>query len=178
MTPAADPTSEAEPWRACYRQLAPKLLLFARQWLSDHAAAEDAVQNAFVRFWRKHPAAPPSDYPLLYAAVRSAALDALRSEGRRARRESASPLAFALEDYHFDAPPGAQDEAQHLQEALSRLPERQREVIVLKVWGELTFAEIARALGESINTVASRYRYGIEALRHDLHAQHAASSQP
>ena len=40
-----------------------------------------------------------------------------------------------------------------------------REVLVLRIWGELTFAEIATTLGESINTVASRYRYGIEALR-------------
>ena len=41
----------------------------------------------------------------------------------------------------------------------------QREVIVLKIWGDLTFAQIAQTLGESINTVASRYRYALEALR-------------
>ena len=55
-----------------------------------------------------------------------------------------------------------------MQNALSQLPTAQREVIVLKIWAELTFAQIAQALDESINTVASRYRYGIEGLRRHL----------
>jgi RNA polymerase sigma-70 factor (ECF subfamily) len=48
---------------------------------------------------------------------------------------------------------------------LARIPEKHREVIVLKIWGELTFAQIAAQLGESPNTVASRYRYGLEHLK-------------
>src|SRR3712207_4188050 len=82
-----------EAWRECYRQLAPKLLLFARQWVPCAADAEDVVQAAFVRFWRKQPDAQPEHYPLLYAAVRTVALDLLRSNDRRGRRE----LAFGAE---------------------------------------------------------------------------------
>ena len=48
--------------------------------------------------------------------------------------------------------------------ALQRLPAEQAEVIVLKIWEAMTFAEIAVVLGESQNTVASRYRYAIEKL--------------
>ena len=50
---------------------------------------------------------------------------------------------------------------------LARLPEEQREVIMLKVYAGLTFKEIAETLELSANTVASRYRYAIERLREE-----------
>jgi RNA polymerase sigma factor (sigma-70 family) len=52
-----------------------------------------------------------------------------------------------------------------IQDAMTKLPEIYREVITLKVWGDLTFAEIAQSLGIPANTAASRYRYGLEQLR-------------
>src|SRR5207244_3438375 len=74
-----------ENWKTCFSQLAPGLVLFARQWVRSSADAEDIVQEAFVRFWRKqHDIA---NRGLLYAAVRSIALDFLRRDSRRARRE-------------------------------------------------------------------------------------------
>src|SRR5258705_6111538 len=74
----------ADAWKTCYRELAPKLLLFARQWVAEPADAEDVVQTAFVKFWRKQPDAAREHYPLLYAAVRSTALDLLRRSERPA----------------------------------------------------------------------------------------------
>src|SRR6266478_4228227 len=161
MPPAAN-----EPWRECYRELAPKLLLFARQWAPCAADAEDVVQAAFVRFWRKRPDAQPEHYPLLYAAVRTVALDLLRTNERRGRRE----LAFGAEapeahEPFFESSLEQREEAEKLQQALDKLSPEQRETVVLRIWGELTFAQIAAALGESINTVAARYRYALEALR-------------
>src|SRR5213593_2430713 len=75
-----------ENWKTCFSQLAPGLLLFARQWARSSADAEDIVQEAFVRFWRKQH--DISNRGLLYATVRSIALDFLRRDSRRARRES------------------------------------------------------------------------------------------
>lgn len=57
---------------------------------------------------------------------------------------------------------------QLIQSALGRLPEAQREVLVLKIWGELTFDEIARELDIPLNTAASRYRYALAALRQEM----------
>lgn len=153
-----------ENWKVCYDQLAPRLVLFARQFLPSLADAEDAVQNGFVRFWRRQPDAQPEHYPLLYSAVRSAALDLLRKDERRARRET-GPDANPGERLFFDRSIEQNEDASAISAALERLPGPQREVLVLRIWGELTFAEIAAALGDSINTVAARYRYGIEALR-------------
>lgn len=152
------------PWRACYRELGPKLLLFARQWVPSHADAEDVVQTAFVKFWNRHPAAPPADYPLLYAAVRSTALDHLRQTQRRGRREQAA--APGVDEPWFDGTSAdAQEMAETIEAALRRLPPEQREVLILHVWSGLTFAETAAILKTSPNTVASRHRYALEALR-------------
>jgi RNA polymerase sigma factor (sigma-70 family) len=52
-----------------------------------------------------------------------------------------------------------------LQSALRRLPDEQREIVVLRVWGQLTFEEAAAIIGVSPNTAASRYRYGLAKLK-------------
>jgi RNA polymerase sigma-70 factor (ECF subfamily) len=58
--------------------------------------------------------------------------------------------------------------------ALRLLPEEQREVLVLKIWGELTFQQIADTLGSPLNTVAARYRYGLEKLRERMNSYERA----
>ena len=153
-----------ETWKDCFSELAPGLLLFARQWTRSRADAEDIVQEAFVRFWRKKHNI--ENRALLYAAVRSIALDFLRQDSRRSRRESevvssseqSVPPQFAVED----------DSQQALAAAVECLPNEQREVLIMKIWNELTFAEIASVLGISQNTAASRYRYALSALRKNL----------
>lgn len=159
-------------WRTCFEQLAPKLLLYARQWVQSAADAEDVVQNAFVRFWRRQPSAAAEHYPLLFSAVRSSAIDLLRSQDRRVRRENDDRAEVLREDVPcFDPGTENHERAEAIETALGRLPQAQREVIVLKIWGDLTFAQIAQTLGESINTIASRYRYAIEALRRHIKPQ-------
>jgi RNA polymerase sigma-70 factor (ECF subfamily) len=150
-----------ENWKTCFSQMAPGLVLFARQWTHSSADAEDVVQEAFVRFWRKHHRI--DNRGLLYATVRSIALDFLRRNSRRARRES---LAVLESDNSTEPQFEVDDESQqHLAAAVARLPSEQREVLVMKIWSELTFAEIADALGISQNTAASRYRYALAALK-------------
>ncbi len=165
-----DPDNCSQDWRAYFATFGPRLVLFARQWLPDIADAEDAVQEAFVRFWRKHRTPDERHAGLLFASVRNAALDHIRRETRRKRRESlASDEQISSTD---DAPPEISlftsadgSDAITVEATLRQLPAEQREVLVLKIWGELTFAQIADALGLSPNTAASRYRYAITALR-------------
>ncbi len=153
-----------EDWKVCFSRLAPGLLLFARQWMRSSADAEDVVQEAFVRFWRKQHSI--DNRALLYATVRSIALDFIRRDSRRARREASafSECEPSLEP-HFEV----DDESQQaLHDAVDRLPHEQREVLVMKIWNELTFIEIANVLGISQNTAASRYRYALAALKKNL----------
>ena len=65
----------------------------------------------------------------------------------------------------LESPDGSRETAMALQSALKSLPDEQREVVVLKIWGQLTFEEAAAVIGISPNTAASRYRYGIEKLK-------------
>lgn len=52
-----------------------------------------------------------------------------------------------------------------IEDALRTLPDPQRQVLVMRIWGELTFAQVADALDISPNTAASRYRYALENVR-------------
>ena len=148
-------------WQTCFTQLGPALLLFARRWTNCRAEAEDIVQEAFVRFWRRQHSV--ANRALLYATVRSTALDRLRSDRRRARREAAVALDEAQ---HLEPQFTTVDEGQQmLAAAVERLPNEQREVVILKIWNELTFAEIGHVLEISQNTAASRYRYALGTLK-------------
>ena len=153
-----------EQWKSCFAEAAPGLVLFARQFVRSVADAEDIVQDAFVKFWRKQH--PIDNRALLFATVRSTAFDLLRRDSRRARRE-ADAIA---ETEHAVAPQfDASTDSQHaLAAAIDRLPADQREVLVMKIWNELTFADIATVLGISQNTAASRYRYALAALKKNL----------
>lgn len=153
-----------ENWKTCFAQLAPGLVLFARQWTRSAADAEDVVQEAFVKFWRRNH--DIANRGLLYATVRSVALDLLRRNSRRARRE-----ATALSDADQSVQPAFEigdDSQRALVAAINLLPDEQREVLVMKIWNDLTFAEIGSALGVSQNTAASRYRYALTALKKNL----------
>lgn len=124
---------------------------------------------AFVRWWRRFPEGDSAHIPLLYAAVRTIALDQRRSDTRRVNREAKSDIAIPHENApSFDPQPGQQEIISIVEKALEGLPGQQREVVTLKLWGNLTFNEIAAMTGESINTVAGRYRYALQTLHRKL----------
>ncbi len=104
----------------------------------------------------------------LFTALRRAAG---RSAERRARgpvlSEAAVEAAAAAEQPRDDRGPCGE----RLQRALLALPPEQREVVLLKTDGELTFAQIAEVIGASTNTAASRYRYALEKLRKTMEDQ-------
>ena len=99
----------------------------------------------------------------MFATIHRRAIDQARRQDRRANREIAA-LGFFQEAW-FDSSVEDRELQQLIQGAMSRMSENFREVVTLKVWGGLTFAEIAVALGIPANTASSRYRYGIEELR-------------
>src|SRR5256885_381661 len=108
--------------------------------------------------------------PSIFAISRaSAALDLIRRDNRRARREvEVFGEAERTVQPQFEQ---LDDSQRQLVAALDHLPRDQREVLVMKIWNELTFAEIAEALGISQNTAASRYRYGLAALKKTFQPQ-------
>ena len=150
-------------WRRWLEDHAPKFLLFARQQARYEADAQDLVQEAVVEACRRQNDGEPPPPALVFATIRRRAIDLARSEDRRAGRERAAADP-SLASW-FDTSVEDRERNQLLQDAMTRLPEIYRQVLTLKVWGGLTFAEIADALGIPANTAASRYRYGLTELR-------------
>ena len=157
--------NDSQDWTEWLTQHGDKLLLYARRWAADQATAEDLVQEAFIRFWKSQSqAADPLAY--LYQCVRAVAIDVARSNQAREVREAnafASPPLFQPAT-HLEQ----QERQQQIESAIADLPGEQAEVVTLKIWSGLTFAQIAAVTGLSANTVASRYRYALAALRNAL----------
>jgi RNA polymerase sigma-70 factor (ECF subfamily) len=139
------------------------LVLYARQWL-DAAGADDAVQEAVVALLAQ-PAAPRNPGAWLYRAVRNAAIDAARAGQRRRRREQT--VAFGRREW-FSPQPDALLDAKAAEESLQRLGTEHREVVVLRIWGDMGFAEIADVLQLGVSTVHDRYKAALRELRSAL----------
>ena len=135
-------------------------------------AAEDAVHDAVVRLCRG--GARPSGDPVAYvfAAVRNAAVDQRRRAGPRAAAAGAVSI-FDLPDAAaagrpVDESAGDAERDRRVADALAGLPGDQREAVVLHLFAGLTFAQAAEAAGVPLQTMASRYRRGLAALKDPL----------
>ncbi|WP_411826972.1 RNA polymerase sigma factor [Luteolibacter sp. AS25] len=165
-------------WREWLSEHAPKLFLFARNQTRTYEDAQDVLQDAIVKLVEKVKAnefvgGQEAWQPYLYTSIRRLAIDLSRKNDRRKRREdnvTADAEVDQLDAFHpwFDSSGGSEETRGQLEEGLKSLPEKFSEVIVMKIWGERTFAEIGEALKISQNTAASRYRYGLEALKKEL----------
>ncbi len=165
-------------WNLWLAEHGPRLLLFARQQTRSHEDAQDVIQDAMVRLLDKlrsgeFVGGQDSWLPYLYTSIRRVAIDLSRRDDRRKRREesvSEDIEADQRETYHpwFEGDASDDETRVQLQQSLKTLPPKFAEVIVMKIWGEQTFAQIGETLGISQNTAASRYRYGLEALKNQL----------
>lgn len=141
-----------------YRRHGAALVLFAAAITGDRGRAQDAVQQVFLKMMEARSFRRAKDVKAyLFACVRNAVLNDLKLRQRH--------VALDTDAAWFDPPEFDHAAERNLRRALGELPEDQREVLVLHVWGELTFAQLAEVLGLSPNTAASRYRYALAKLR-------------
>ena len=151
-------TTETQDWReTLYASRGAELLLYGRALGLSHAESEDVIHEVFVSLFRLNET-PRDPAHYLLRAFRHRALNHRRSLLRRLKREWESIRWFER----------SSDESEKERAAmrcLETLPVEQREVIVLKIWHEYTFEQIGGLLELSPNTVAGRYRYGLQKLR-------------
>lgn len=151
-----DPTALAG---RLYDQYGASLYRYALMLLADRTAAEDAVHQVFVSFIaliaRDAHAIDNAEH-YLRRAVRNECYSALRRSPRNDGEVALHSVAGV-----DDRP----EERIALERALAALPPEQREVVHLKMYVGMTFQEIATQTGESINTIASRYRYALDKLK-------------
>jgi RNA polymerase sigma-70 factor (ECF subfamily) len=134
------------------------LVLYARQWCD---APEDIVQEALLRMLRQ-PRRPAHPVAWLHVTVRRLACNQRRGESRRKRYEQDHAEQRAG---WFESDPHDSLDAELVTAALRRLPEVEREVVIARLWGELTFAQIAELVGTSVATAQRRYQRGLSQLR-------------
>lgn len=150
--------------RRFYEEYRQELFTYALAVCANRAAAEDALHDAFYRILQR-PRNPENFRAYIFRAVRNAAIDEIRHRSRELPSES----IFRVEAVPVDAE--TRDDCRLAERLLEALSSDERECIVLKLYNDLTFREIAEIRGVSLNTVASWHRRGIEKLRTEYNAQ-------
>lgn len=144
-----------------------RLVRYAATITRNQHDAEDAVQAALVRVAGALARFCRADqpWPYLLRMVRNEALLIVR----RRKRWTLSPHLSDLATRRLVDELEMEETHRAVWSALRRLPTSQAEVVVLKIWEEMTFAQISEILDLSPDTVASRYRYAMQKLTHKLH---------
>jgi len=151
---------------ALYAEHALGLTRLAQVMLGDRAAAEDVVHDAFAGLCRRWDYL--ADAGKAQAYLRSSVLNGCRSVLRKRARGLGEVAALSPDALSADAPLLASEDRRAVMAALRRLPDRQREVLVLRYYLELPDAEIARAMGIGESTVRSTAHRGLAALERIL----------
>jgi RNA polymerase sigma-70 factor, ECF subfamily len=152
-----------------YDEQAQVLYAFLLNLTRDEADTRDILQEIFVKLAREPRllAGVREERAFLIRLAHNAAIDLIRRRGTRERTQE--NLAAELSSlFAPESDPDAATFRHELTVALAELPPEQRAVVHLKLWGGLTFEEIAASLELSPNTAASRYRYAIDKMRERL----------
>lgn len=156
---------------AAYDRHAPALLRFARAATADPAAAEDVVQEAFLRAWRsreRYAARRGTERAWLFAIARNVVIDGYRSGARRPVPVSAEDLGAAADREPGAAGPSPAESVEHrvvLLAALAQLsPEHRQVVTAVQVQG-LSYGEVSQRTGIPVPTLRTRMYYALRGLR-------------
>lgn len=133
------------------------LQLYARQWCEY---PDDCIQEVLIRIAQRKEV-PENWLPWLYRVVKNEAISLRRKSNRRIKHEQAAGQQRAF--WFSSLETGEFDEAD-VTHALQQLPEKRREAITMKIWGGLTFEEIAESLECSVSTAFERYKSGLTEL--------------
>jgi RNA polymerase sigma-70 factor (ECF subfamily) len=175
-----DPTTFA----AAFDRHQPSVQATAYRVLGDVALAQDVVQDVFLRVWRNPGKFDGSRGELggyLRMMARSRAVDLWR-EGQAAGRASDRLKVVVARDQDRveavrpDRVVENRAEGAVVRAALGRLPDSQREALVLSYWGGLTAEQVARRVGVPLGTAKSRIRLGLQRLRDELEGRNDAAA--
>ena len=172
-TSAQSPPRGEDEWlTSLYVREASTLVRIARFFVDDRAAAEDLVQEAFIRLSRSRDRMRDPEAATAY--LRAIVLNLARDHNRRGlmsfrHRPPADPAEPSVEDQVT-----GREEARAVVAALRELPRRQRDCVVLRYYLELPVAEVATTLGLSPNSVKTHLQRGLRTLEVQLAGRGAA----
>ncbi len=152
--------------RCIYEKYKDDLLTIAVSILFDVHAAEDCLHDVFVNFARI--SGNFHIHRSLKGYLISCVINRARNQLKKKQKFSVCQIEEVDHRTTFSNPLGQlieNEDSTQVYKALAKLPDEQHEVVVLHLYGEMKFKEIADILDISINTVQSRYRYAIEKLK-------------
>jgi len=146
---------------AVAENMSASLLGYIKALLQDKSLAEDIFQNVFCKLWKTKISVEEITNlkAFVFKIAKNEIWRELGKKHSRLRIVEDSDIFEAVEEKTSEL------DAICIEESLLKIPKEQREVIYLKIYGQLTFQEIADTLGTSKSTITSRYRYAIEKMR-------------
>lgn len=155
------------------RRLSPPLLRYFRSSRADEGAAEDMLQDCWIRIHRSRHSYRATEpvLPWIYAIARYTRLDAYRKRRRRERQEVL--VAAVPEVSHQTRPARHEDAAQEdFDQLIASLPEAQREVLVMLKVSGMSLEEVARATSSTVGAVKQKAHRAYVALRRAMGKDH------
>lgn len=154
--PAAGRIADEERFRASYARHRTAIWRFLARRLGDDDLAEDLTSEVFVVAWRRRHDAPADELPWLYGVARRVLSNDRRAARVETERHQALAHQLATEPASRPSPLDAPATSDAVAAVLAALDERDREVLLLAAWEELTPSELATALGCRPNTARVR----------------------
>jgi RNA polymerase sigma-70 factor (ECF subfamily) len=140
-----------------------ELVLYARQWSPDQQA-EDIVQDAFIKLLKQR-TCPDNVKAWLFRVVRNASLSIVR---RLQQRRQAGHKFLHQETLWFESRRDDLIDAGLVQDLLQTLPSHLREIVMLRIWGQMTLKEISQVVNKSIPWIHHDYKMALEMIRKKL----------
>jgi len=146
-----------------YNAYGTQLLLYARQW-NPNWQAEDIVQEAFIKLLKQRKS-PENARAWLFRVVRNVSISKARSLQRREKSVQKIP---AKEVKWFESHSNDLIDARLAQSILLMLPSNLREIVMLRIWGQMSLKEIAEITNKSIPWIHKEYKRALEMIRKKL----------
>jgi len=164
---------DKEAMRHIYEKYQGDLLKVAAALLQDRSMIEDVLHDVFVSFAQKagkfRLSGSLKGYLAICVANRARDMNRTRQRQPFCELDRAEAICSNANEPQHAAATG--ELSQLLTDAMAQLPYDQREIIILRLQSKIKFRQIAKSYGLSVNTIQSRYRYGLEKLRAILNGQ-------
>lgn len=146
-----------------YEAYGTELMLYARQWSPDQQA-EDIVQDAFIKLLKQR-RCPDNVRAWLFRVVRNASISIVR---RLQQRRRAGRKFLHREVIWFESRPEDLIDARLAQDILQTLPSHLCEIVLLRIWGQMSLKEIAQVMSKSIPWIHNEYKTALKMIRKNL----------
>ncbi len=146
-----------------YEAYGTELMLYARQWSPDQQA-EDIVQDAFIKLLKQR-RCPNNVRAWLFRVVRNASISIVR---RLQQRRRAGRKFLHRQVMWFESRPDELIDARQAQDILQTLPSHLCEIVLLRIWGQMSLKEIAQVMNKSIPWIHNEYKTALEMIRKNL----------